>query len=121
MPVYYAQYPYPSDEPRAGFKAGVIQGMQASHAHGYPLAGVGDRPSDMKAYATSDLATLIITDALGEVGNERIHKAKLEAMSADLPDACITYYRSSPEATAWAQLAQALSLIADEYEAVVSN
>eukprot|EP00658_Telonema_sp_P-2_P062297 TRINITY_DN50962_c0_g1_i1.p1 TRINITY_DN50962_c0_g1~~TRINITY_DN50962_c0_g1_i1.p1 ORF type:complete len:108 (+),score=20.47 TRINITY_DN50962_c0_g1_i1:153-476(+) len=71
MRVEYAEYPYPTDGPRAGFKADVIRRLIESGECGQLVAGVGDRPSDMLAYTRNGLRCMIVKDSLGETGGSR--------------------------------------------------
>lgn len=87
MPTYYAPRPIPSDAPRAEFKAGVIARLLdergGSSDGGVFAVGVGDRPSDMRAYVRNGLHALVITDALGEVSGRHLGFARC-AMLASL-------------------------------------
>ena len=49
------QVPYPTDLPRAKFKAEAIRTLIEGGQYGEVVAGVGDRPSDMHAYVQNGL------------------------------------------------------------------
>ena len=114
MPVIYASVPYPTDRPRAEFKARAIQDLQASGEYGDIVAGVGDRPSDMIAYAQNRLRCMVITDQLGEVGGADVHRTKLLEAEAKLrksmPGVAIEYFETDAVTgmTAWSKIERAL-------------
>jgi hypothetical protein len=61
--VVHAAAPHPGDASRAGFKAAALRRLRC---WGWdPVAGAGDRPSDMEAYAGEGLAALMLTHAVG--------------------------------------------------------
>ena len=58
MPVMFATQMHPYDHSRIAFKAAAIQYLQDEGWE--PVAGVGDRPSDLLAYSRCDLHTLAV-------------------------------------------------------------
>ena len=59
----HAALPHPGDASRVAFKAAAVQQLRA---WGWaPCAGLGDRPSDLAAYAGEGLAALMLTHAHG--------------------------------------------------------
>jgi hypothetical protein len=63
VPVVYAGEWHPGDASRAGFKAAAIRYYKS---HGWdPRLGVGDRPSDLVAYAGEGLCALMVAHASG--------------------------------------------------------
>lgn len=64
LPVVHASRPHPGDASRIAFKLGAIERLRAE---GWaPIAGVGDRPSDVEAYARAGLATCVVAHARAE-------------------------------------------------------
>lgn len=123
MPVYYASYPYPTDSPRVAFKAGVIQKLKESRTHGEVLVGIGDRPSDMKAYVKNNLLALIVMDALGECASSpQAHKEMLLTAEKETRKAgakiesnqTIEYVKSDSKSVAWEQIQNRLGAIAEQ-------
>ena len=63
VPAVHSAGPHPRDASRAAFKAGVVRQLRA---WGWaPRAGVGDRPSDLRAYTGEGLVALMVTHAHG--------------------------------------------------------
>ena len=90
---------------------------QSPEKYGTILAGVGDRPSDMEAYAVNGLHALMITDELGEMGEG--HAEALVDKEKELIEsgASIEYFGSSSEAgLAWEQIARRLGELEGEQE-----
>ena len=59
----HASAPHPGDGSRAAFKAAAVR--QLREWGWRPVAGLGDRPSDLEAYAGEGLAALMLTHAVG--------------------------------------------------------
>jgi hypothetical protein len=118
MPVFYCPYIYPTDAPRAVYKASVIHKLKESAEFGEVLVGVGDRPSDMQAYAQNGLTSLIVADSLGECleasGDPSAQRKMLQDAEHKLTRADVEYYTSTPDCSAWMQIQQRLILMANE-------
>jgi hypothetical protein len=126
MPVFFASYPYPTDAPRVAFKAGVINKLQQSGRYGHVVVGVGDRPSDLKAYAENGLHSLIVMDSLGECieakGDPKVQIKMLHDAAGSLPARSsksdhgspveIEYFSSTPTSHAWEQIQDRLIAMA---------
>lgn len=113
MPVYYATMPYPTDGPRAAFKAGVIREIQRSGEFGNVLVGIGDRPSDIKAYLDTDIVPIVVKDALGEVeGGAEAHLRKIQSLEARY-EKKVTYVQSDETGSAWAKIEGEMQRIRD--------
>ena len=61
LPVIVAVAPHPGDDSRVAFKAAAVAWLAAG---GWaPLVGVGDRPSDLEAYAAAGLHAAVVAHA----------------------------------------------------------
>ena len=63
VPVVYASHARPRDASRVAYKAAAIARLRDE---GWaPLLGIGDRPSDLRAYAAAGLPALMVAHAQG--------------------------------------------------------
>jgi len=107
LPVLYATQPHVGDDSRIAFKAAAIghvreQGLQ-------PIVGIGDRPSDVRAYLRARIMPAMVAHAEGAGAAHHAHCAKalarLRASAAKEPPPAhpLTvprYYTDSPLAAA---------------------
>jgi hypothetical protein len=66
LPVLYAAGVHAGDGSRGAFKASAIEHLRT--AGWAPAAGVGDRPSDLQAYASAGLLACMVVHAEGSAG-----------------------------------------------------
>jgi hypothetical protein len=125
LPVIYAGAPHPRDASRAAFKARAIRHLRDE---GWaPFAGVGDRASDVEAYAGEGLAALAVVHAEGAAAPAATERAMARLLRAERALRAarparpprIEYFTDCPRAAAaagvaaaaapvWAQLAARL-------------
>ena len=80
LPTIFAARPHPGDASRVAFKARAIELLRE---RGWaPFAGVGDRPSDLRAYVRAGVAALMVAHASGGGGSESSARAQLCALRA---------------------------------------
>ncbi len=96
LPVLYASGVHSGDGTRGAFKASAIRHVRA--AGWRPVAGVGDRPSDMEAYAAEGLLALTVTHAEGAsaAATER-HATALRQAQLQLPLARVAHFSDCPK------------------------
>lgn len=99
LPVLYASSVHSGDGTRGAFKASAIRHVRA--AGWQPVAGVGDRPSDMEAYAAEGLLALMVTHAEGATAaaTER-HATALRQAQLQLPLARVAHFSDCPRSCA---------------------
>ncbi len=99
LPVVYAAGVHAGDASRGAFKAGAIRHLRA--AGWAPVAGVGDRPSDLEAYASEGLQALMVVHAEGSRGGEGARAAAgLLQAQARFPRASVAYFSDCAQARA---------------------
>ncbi len=107
LPVLYAAGVHAGDGSRVAFKASAIAHLRA--AGWAPAAGVGDRPSDLQAYASAGLLACMVVHAEGRAGGEaagvRAARGLLEAQARH-PGARVRYFSDCAPARAALGLAQ---------------
>ena len=80
LPTIFAADPHPGDASRVDFKARAIELLRE---RGWaPFAGVGDRPSDLRAYVRAGVTALMVAHASGSGGSEGSARAQLCALRA---------------------------------------
>lgn len=64
MPVIHSDRPHPGDDSRIAFKRDAILALRSQHGLD-PVIGVGDRPSDLRAYVQAGLHACIVVHGPG--------------------------------------------------------
>lgn len=104
LPVVYATGPHVGDDSRIGFKASAIEALRAGGLS--PTVGIGDRPSDLRAYLRASIVPCMVAHAQSSGG---AHAAAAHCVQAlhDLrnaaqhePRAPIHYFTDSAPAAA---------------------